>query len=193
MSADVEAVFHFDDNRKIFDGYRPAHLICENYLTTGLHHYYNSDNSNEELKGTIEFISPEAYPNSLWIGKSLDMYEGSEKIGYAEIVNIYNPILEKHRKCFFKSKITWYSQADGGRKNIPSVGIRYCPIIKIDICKNSWSIDFICPDFTKTDIIQFSFLVDDAPKDIIEVGKNYDLYEGGRKVALVSVVDRIYE
>lgn len=122
MSADVEAVFYFNDNRKVYDGYRPAHLICENYLTTGLHHYYNTDNSNKEIKGTIEFISPEVYPNSLWIGKKIDMYEGSKKIGYAEIVNIYNPILDNPRKYYFRSTIQWLSQDDGGRKNIPSLG-----------------------------------------------------------------------
>ena len=158
-----------------------------------MHHYYNTDNSNKEIKGTIEFISPEVYPNSLWIGKKIDMYEGSKKIGYAEIVNIYNPILDNPRKYYFRSTIQWLSQDDGGRKNIPSLGTRYCPLIKIDGCKDAWSIDFICPDFTRTDKIQFSFLVDDAPKDMIDVAKHFDLFEGAKKVAVVLVDDRVNE
>ena len=40
MNADIEVVFHFNDNRKLFEGYRPAHLIDGYNLTTGVHHYY---------------------------------------------------------------------------------------------------------------------------------------------------------
>ena len=95
---DVEAVFEFVGYRKenIYEGYRPSHLICENYLTTGMHCYCNlQDISSEELKGTITFISPESYPHSLWIGKKLEMYEGSNIVGYATITDILNPILCK--------------------------------------------------------------------------------------------------
>ncbi len=95
---DVEAVFEFIGYRKdkIYEGYRPSHLIFEDYLTTGVHSYYNlQDVSCEDLKGTITFISPEAYPHSLWIGKKLEMYEGSNIVGYATIMDILNPILCK--------------------------------------------------------------------------------------------------
>ena len=42
-SADVEAIFEFVGFRKnnLYEGYRPAHLICDNYLSTGVHSYYN--------------------------------------------------------------------------------------------------------------------------------------------------------
>lgn len=95
---DVEAVFEFVGFRKdnIYEGYRPSHLICENYLTTGIHSYYNlQDVSRGELRGTITFISPESYPHSLWIGKKMAMYEGSNIVGYAIITDILNPILCK--------------------------------------------------------------------------------------------------
>ena len=43
LKPDVEAVFEFVGYRKenIYEGYRPSHLICENYLTTGMHCYCN--------------------------------------------------------------------------------------------------------------------------------------------------------
>lgn len=68
---DVEALFQFIGNRKnnVYQGYRPAHMLKEGYLTTGVHSYYDLDNNLDELKGTITFISPEAYPACLWIGK----------------------------------------------------------------------------------------------------------------------------
>ena len=39
---DVEVLFEFIGTRKnpAADGYRPHHLITDNYLTTGVHHYY---------------------------------------------------------------------------------------------------------------------------------------------------------
>lgn len=94
---DVEVVFEFNGTRKnpAKDGYRPAHLVVDNYLTTGIHHYYGVDSvpSNGTAKGTITFISPEAYPHSLWIGKKINIQEGALIVGYATITNIYNPIL----------------------------------------------------------------------------------------------------
>lgn len=98
---DVEALFEFIGNRKenIYEGYRPAHLLCENCLTTGVHNYYNLENGIDQgLKGTITFISPEAYPACLWVGKQIAMYEGGNIVGYATITNIFNSILYKDRK-----------------------------------------------------------------------------------------------
>lgn len=94
---DVEAVFQFISDKKnnIYEGYRPAHMIREGYLTTGVHSYYNIKDSRDEIKGVITFISPEDYPNCLWIGKKIEMYEGSKMVGYATITKIFNSVLEK--------------------------------------------------------------------------------------------------
>lgn len=42
MTPDVEVIFEFNGTRTnpAADGYRPAHLITDDYLTTGIHHYY---------------------------------------------------------------------------------------------------------------------------------------------------------
>lgn len=101
IKPDVEVIFKFDGYRQenLYEGYRPAHLICEDYLTTGVHSYYNlGENTNKEIKGTITFISPETYPACLWIGKEIAMYEGKNKVGYAVITRIYNPTLCKSDK-----------------------------------------------------------------------------------------------
>ena len=52
LKPDVEAIFEFVGYRKdnVYEGYRPTHLICDNYFTTGLHSYYNlNDSSRKEL------------------------------------------------------------------------------------------------------------------------------------------------
>ena len=107
---DVEVLFEFNGARKTpaADGYRPAHLVAENYLTTGIHHYYEVDSvlPNGTAKGTIAFLSPEAYPYCLWIGKKVNIQEGERIVGYATIVDIYNSILEnKEMNSFVKSLI----------------------------------------------------------------------------------------
>ena len=94
---DVEAIFEFNGTRTNpeADGYRPAHLITGNYLTTGVHHYYrmNAVPPNGIAKGTITFISPEVYPHSLWIGKKISIQEGARVVGHATITKIFNPLL----------------------------------------------------------------------------------------------------
>ena len=96
---DVEVVFEFNGTRKTpaADGYRPAHLVKDNYLTTGVHHYYDVNQvlPNGIAKGTITFLSPEAYPHCLWIGKKINIQEGARIVGYATILKIFNPILKK--------------------------------------------------------------------------------------------------
>ena len=189
MNGDVEAIFFFLDNKKVNEGYRPAHLIKEDYLTTGVHHYYKND--DDEIRGTITFITPEYYPKSLWIGKILDMYEGGKIIGYAKIVNIFNPILSNNN-CSYIAKIQWLLNENGGGKKQPPKNTRYCPIIQLDNNEMKYSIDFICPDFSKTDLIEFSFLVDNAPTELVENNHYYDLSEGEKTVATVLVLDKVY-
>ena len=96
-SPDVEVLFEFNGTRKtpVVDGYRPAHLVTENYLTTGIHHYYGVDSvlPNGTAKGTITFLSPEVYPHCLWIGKKINIQEGERIVGCATIIDVYNPIL----------------------------------------------------------------------------------------------------
>lgn len=96
---DVEVLFHFVDDKKkhIYEGYRPAHMIKEGYLTTGMHHYYDLNKDLDVLKGEIAFLCPEDYPECLWLGKKIEMYEGSKMVGYATVVRIINPILQKRQ------------------------------------------------------------------------------------------------
>lgn len=51
--------------------------------------------TNGIAKGTITFLSPEAYPHSLWIGKKIGIQEGTRVVGHATITKIFNPLLCK--------------------------------------------------------------------------------------------------
>lgn len=102
LKPDVEVIFKFVGDRrdKLYEGYRPAHLIRTDCFTTGVHSYYELENdTNKDIKGTITFISPESYPACLWIGKQIAIYEGKNIVGYATITKIFNPILCKDEEA----------------------------------------------------------------------------------------------
>lgn len=94
---DIEVIFEFNNTRKYpaCEGYRPLHLVSDTYLTTGIHHYYDVDSvpPNGTAKGTITFLSPEAYPHCLWVGKKINIQEGAHIVGHAKITKIFNPLL----------------------------------------------------------------------------------------------------
>ena len=91
---DVEVEFHFYEERELFDGYRPAHQVTEDYLTTGLHRYKHAGSVCKDDIGSITFISPEYYPKSLWVGKEIVFYDGAKPKGYAVVTRILNKTLE---------------------------------------------------------------------------------------------------
>ena len=92
---------------------------------------------------------------------------------------------------YFIANIAWIPYEEGGRKKRPPKGTRYCPLISIYRNGNCemWSIDFICPDFDETKTIEFNFLVNDAPSDLVRNNVFYDVFEGNRKVAKIFVLN----
>ena len=96
---DAEVTFRFNGTRRgpVADGYRPAHRIREDYLTTGVHCYLDAEEvaPDGEARGTITFITPEAYPHTLWVGKVLDIQEGERVVGTATVERVLNPVLER--------------------------------------------------------------------------------------------------
>ena len=97
IKPDIEVIFEFTGSRNIFEGYRPAHLIRSDYLTTGIHNYYRLNDDENKITGSITFISPKEYPGCMWIGKRIPMYEGGTLVGYATVTKILNSVLgRKH-------------------------------------------------------------------------------------------------
>jgi len=96
---DAEVTFRFNGTRKgpAADGYRPAHRIREDYLTTGVHHYHGVSQVAPDgtARGTITFISPEVYPHTLWEGRTIDICEGERIVGTATVEKVLNPLLNR--------------------------------------------------------------------------------------------------
>jgi len=96
--ADVEVVFEFIGVRQspTRNGYRADHKIREDYLTCGMHQYERGDTAPVcgKIRGTIKFITPEAYPHTCWKGKVIPVQEGTCLVGYATIERVLNPLLD---------------------------------------------------------------------------------------------------
>ena len=96
--ADIEVIFQFNNQRHFptQNGYRPMHLVLPDCLTTGVHYYYDVPYAipNEKVRGTITFIQPDAYPKTMYIGKTIPIQEGNRVVGYATVRKILNPILQ---------------------------------------------------------------------------------------------------
>lgn len=91
---------------------------------------------------------------------------------------------------YYRAQINWIIPENGGRKRIPPKGTKYAPIIRLSENKDDvWSIVFMCPDFSITNEIVFSFLADADQRIVFEREREYILYEGGKKVADLSNIN----
>lgn len=79
-----------------YSGYRPAHRVRKDYLTSGIHHYADLEfvNPGQTACAEISFVTPYAYPHCLSVGQVITLQEGARMVGYAEILAVYNPILK---------------------------------------------------------------------------------------------------
>ena len=95
-------------------------------------------------------------------------------------------------RSVFIARIKWIPFEDGGRSVLIPQGVRYCPIIHIPSNKSTieWSIDFISPNFKETDIIEFKFLSNNAPEELLKCGEIYGLFEGPKKVAIIKILNK---
>lgn len=92
---DIEGIITCERSKPFISEYRPAHLIKDNYLTTGTHHYIgvNSIECGKSALVFITFVTPEAYPHCLEEGQKIIIQEGSNLVGYAIVVKILNELL----------------------------------------------------------------------------------------------------
>lgn len=96
IKPDIKARITLTGRDFVASGYRPAHSI-NGYLTTGLHTYHGCEllERGQTVDGTITFITPEAYPNSITVGMRIVFQEGSRITGFAEVIDIYNESLKQ--------------------------------------------------------------------------------------------------
>lgn len=95
-----------------------------------------------------------------------------------------------------KARVTWTSASQGGRQFLPT-GSRYSTVSRFpedgaDWPKDAWSVVI---DFSPPPNVQgnpstgdLRFLSSDAPTERLRPGREFDLYEGEGRVAVVMLV-----
>ena len=95
---DIEAIIRNERASKNWFAtkYRPSFDIREDYKTSGQIEFIDKERLNfgEEALANIIFLTPEAYPYTLWIGRKLTFGEGINITGYAIVTKVFNKILE---------------------------------------------------------------------------------------------------
>lgn len=76
-------------------GYRPAHRLYDNYLTSGVHAYPDGDHiaPGESKNALVWFMTPAVYPGSVWVGRVLDVCEGMHLVGRITVTKVLNATL----------------------------------------------------------------------------------------------------
>ena len=79
----------------VLSGYRPQHLLHDNYQTSALHQYEDTDELHPGQAATTKvwFITPEVYPRILWPGRVISVFEGSKRVGSLRVTEVLNPHL----------------------------------------------------------------------------------------------------
>lgn len=99
---DAEVLFEltslaYDNGPKfVRSGYRPAYDIRSDYWTSTNHEFIGCEGigTGESARANVWLITPEVYPNTLWIGRILQVAEGSRIIGQATVLAVHNPVLK---------------------------------------------------------------------------------------------------
>jgi len=92
-----------------------------------------------------------------------------------------------------KAKICWIPMEQGGRSTPPPVGTRFCPLVIFENIeeKGTWSADFICTEVDEQlcSIVEFGYLVENAPIQNLKKGNRFSLFEGPHLVAKGEVLE----
>ena len=93
---DIKGIWHNSKEyeRNIISGMRPTFLIKDDYLTTGMIEFGDNLHNYEGKAVSVWFISPEYYPNYLWKGKIVNVFDGNKCMGTIEVRQVINPILD---------------------------------------------------------------------------------------------------
>ncbi|MDE6691452.1 MAG: hypothetical protein K2K04_05715 [Clostridia bacterium] len=77
--------------------YRPTFQILDDYATTGVIELLDTDKVEvgEWAEAYINFLTPEIYPHSVWVGREIEFKEGLKVTGKAIVTEVLNDILLK--------------------------------------------------------------------------------------------------
>jgi hypothetical protein len=83
--------------KRVYSGYRPVYAVRPDYWPS-VHHEFSSAAgvaTGEEVSAEVWFLTPEAYPKTLWVGRELAVAEGSREVARATVAEVFNRVLKR--------------------------------------------------------------------------------------------------
>lgn len=82
--------------KEVISGYRPIYKVRADYWSSAHHEFVDAAGvcTGQQGRAEVWLLSPEAYPHTFWIGRHVEVAEGSRVVGVAEVLQILNPLLE---------------------------------------------------------------------------------------------------
>jgi hypothetical protein len=100
-AADIEVVLELTPLsgggvcRTVFSNYSPQYAVLDDYQTSARHQFLDGKaaSTGRPARALVWLLTPEVYPSCLWVGRGLNVLEGSRIVGRATVVRILNPVL----------------------------------------------------------------------------------------------------
>ncbi|WP_157638769.1 hypothetical protein [Burkholderia ubonensis] len=82
--------------KEVISGYRPIYKVRADYLSSAHHEFVDTAGicTGQQGRAEVWLLWPEAYPRTFWIGRRVEVAEGTRVVGVAEVLQILNPLLE---------------------------------------------------------------------------------------------------
>ena len=97
-------------------------------------------------------------------------------------------------KKWMNALVIWIPFEEGGRHNPIGYNAKYCPIIRFPGNKTvgDWSAEiFVQHTNGNESAVIISYLVLEAPFELLTLGAKFELFEGSKKVATGIMLDQI--
>lgn len=102
ITPDIEAILKLNRTRKTAaaSGYRPQINIVDDKLACTVITFCDKKlvNPGESAKVNVNFLCPNSYKESIWIGKKMKIQEGNIVVGEMIVEKIFNKELELKKK-----------------------------------------------------------------------------------------------
>ncbi len=82
--------------KKVISGYRPIYKVRTDYWSSSHHEFVGATGvcTGQQCEAEVWLLSPEAYPHTFWLGRRVEVAEGSRVVGVVDVLKIVNPLLE---------------------------------------------------------------------------------------------------
>lgn len=80
----------------VISGYRPIYKVKFDYWSSAHHEFIDASRveTGQQAHAEVWLLSPQAYPQTFWIGRRIEVAEGVRLIGVADVLQVLNPLLE---------------------------------------------------------------------------------------------------